>query len=76
MSIILNVPFVAILTGDKGKDERILNLLRITGLEDRILNDHMTCKDVHKNIDFKLVESRISKYIDDSLDFLKTSILS
>src|SRR5699024_3676865 len=37
-AIIFHKPVVAILTGDKGKDERVLNLLRICGLEHRILN--------------------------------------
>lgn len=76
MAIILNVPFVAILTGDKGKDERLLNILRIAGLENRILTNELTSYDIYKPIDFKLVESRISKYINSSLDFLKKSIYS
>jgi hypothetical protein len=74
MSIILNVPFVALLTGDKGKDERVLNILRIAGLENRILNDSMTSDEVRKPIDFNLAESRISVYIESSLEFLRKSI--
>lgn len=76
MSIILNVPFVAILTGDCGKDERILNILKIAGLENRVLTSNMTTADVVSPIDFQLVEERISKYIDSSKTFLKQAIFS
>lgn len=76
MAIVLNVPFVAIITGDKGRDERILNILKIAGLEDRILNDNMTYEDVCKDIDYGLVESKISQHINTSLDFLQKSIFS
>lgn len=76
MSIILNVPFIAVLTGDKGKDERILSILRITGLEDRILNDTMTCDDVNKPIDFKVVETKVSNYIESSKKFLRDAIFN
>lgn len=74
MSIILNVPFVAILTGDKGKDERVLNILKISGLENRILNNNMTASDIASPIDYVLVEQKISKYIASSKEFLNQAI--
>ena len=74
MSIILNKPFVAILTGDKGKDERILNVLEIVGLKDRILDKNTALSDVNKPIDFQRVEKRIDEYKQKSLDFLKNAI--
>lgn len=76
ISIILNIPFVAILTGDRGKDERVLNILKITGLEDRILTSNMTTEDVVSPIDFQLVDERISKHIASSKFFLKQAIFS
>ncbi|WP_404469081.1 polysaccharide pyruvyl transferase family protein [Sutcliffiella horikoshii] len=76
MSILLNVPFVAILTGNRGKDERILNILRITGLEDRIFNDNMTIEDVNAPIDYEMVEKKVQLHRKNSLDYLKNAILS
>ena len=76
MSVILNVPFIAVLTGDQGKDERVLNILRITGLENRILNDSMTLDDVNKPIDFTQVEAKVAEYRKKSMDFLKNAIAS
>lgn len=76
MAIIMNVPFVAILTGDKGKDERVLNILRISGLENRILRDGMTAADVGQGIEYKRVEERVSAYIYSSREFLRRAILA
>ncbi len=76
MSIILNKPFVAILTGDCGKDERVINILKIAGLENRILSPKMTAADVVTPIDYQHVEERVSKYINRSKDFLKQAIFS
>lgn len=73
-SIIFHKPFVAILTGDKGKDERILNLLRICGLEKRIITDRMTPDIIDETIDYAAVDSRIDKYRVNSKDFLKNAL--
>ena len=67
---------MAILTGDRGKDERVLNILKISGLENRILTSRMTADDVAAQIDYQLVEDRISKYIDSSKAFLKHAVFS
>jgi hypothetical protein len=74
MAIILNVPFVALLTGDQGKDERVLNILKITGLENRILNHNMTAEDVHAPINFSQVEARLEEYRSKSISYLKGAI--
>ena len=74
LSILLNVPFVAVLTGDQGKDERVLNILRITGLEKRILNSTMTLDDVNEPIDFGQVESRVEYHREKSMDFLRHAL--
>lgn len=76
MAIILNVPFVAILSGDSGRDERIINILKITELEDRILNEDMTVNDVNKSIDFKRAEHNLEAHRNKSISFLKSSIYS
>lgn len=76
MSIILHVPFVVILTGDQGKDERILNILKITGLESRILDRNITIDDVTNPIDFVKVETKVQEYRKKSFSFLKNAIFS
>jgi hypothetical protein len=76
MSIILNIPFVAVLTGDRGKDERLLNILRIAGLENRIFNGKMTFDDVSKPINFLRTEEKLEEYRNKSISFLKNAILT
>jgi hypothetical protein len=72
-SIILQKKFVVFLTGDKGKDERIENILRITGLESRIYNEYLTEKDLYKGIDYDKVQKKLQPYIKNSKDFLEGS---
>jgi hypothetical protein len=74
MSIILNVPFIAVLSGDRGKDERLLNILKIAGLEHRILNKKMNLDDVNRSIDFCQAEAKIKEYRNKSISFLKNAI--
>ena len=74
MAIIFRKSFVAILTGDKGKDERIENLLRITGLTNRIMTSSMTPKDVAEEIDYDLVDEKLRRFIDNSEAYLLNAI--
>lgn len=74
MSIILNRPFIAILTGDKGKDERPLNILRALNLESRILKPNMTPSDILSPIDWKSVNGRVEELKKESLEYLIKSI--
>ncbi|MEL5892543.1 polysaccharide pyruvyl transferase family protein [Bacteroides sp. GD17] len=74
LAIILNRPFVAILAGDMGKDERILSLLNLLGLQDRILSSFMTLNKVMEKIDYDRVNQKITSLRNDSLSFLKESI--
>lgn len=76
LAIILNKPFVAILTGDRGKDERILNILHLLGLKDRILSCKMRELDVEKKIDYKRVNAQIKELVKDSTEFLLNAIKS
>lgn len=69
-SIILHKNFVVFLTGDKGRDERIINLLKITGLTDRIYDNSMTVKDINADIDYKQVDEKLSHCIKESREFL------
>lgn len=74
MAIVLQVPFVAILTDNEGRNERIRNILKLTGLENRILTDKMTLEDVNKIIDYNSVENKLNKQKEKSLNFLKESL--
>ena len=74
ISIVLNKPFVVILTRNAGKDERLLNLLELLGLEDRILSEKMTADDVNRVIDYKEVNRKLEKLRKDSLDYLLNSL--
>lgn len=74
LSIILNKPFVAILTGDKGKDERLLSILSLLGLENRIFNERMTNEQVNALIDYSSVNKIIEELKFSSLQFLMNAI--
>ena len=75
LSIVLNRPFVAIITGDKGKDERPLSLLRILHLEDRILSPSMTIDDINRPIDYLEVNTRIEEMKKTSIDYLMKALI-
>lgn len=74
MSILLNRPFVAVLTGDKGKDERPLNILRALNLESRILSPGMTPSDIQSPIDWESVNKRIEELKKSSVAYLTKAI--
>ncbi len=74
MAIIFRKPFVAILTGDKGKDERVENLLRITGLTNRIMTSSMTPEDIAERIDYDLVDEKLRGFINNSKEYLLNAI--
>lgn len=74
MAIILHKPFVAILTGDQGKDERVTNLLKITGLEERVLTVATTQTEIDAAIDYDTVEERLNKYREISKLYLYNAI--
>ena len=74
MAIIFKKPFVAILTGDKGKDERVENLLRITGLTNRIMTSSMTPENVAEKIDYDLVDKKLRSFINNSEEYLLNAI--
>ncbi len=73
-AIIFRKPFCAILTGDQGKDERILNLLELTGLKDRILYSNTSIHSLLKPIDYDEVWKKLDKYIIRSKTYLKNAI--
>ena len=73
-AILFRKRFIAILSGDKGRDERLLNLLKITGLESRIFSRDMTVKDVEAEIDYDEAHRRLEVYRSYSRAFLKAAL--
>lgn len=74
LAIIYHKQFIVILTGDHGKDERITNLLKIAGLENRILTSTTKKADVLEKIDYEEVDSRIREYLEYSREYLRRAI--
>lgn len=73
-AIIFHKPFVAVLLGDSGQDERLVNLLKVTGLTNRILTDNLSLEEVYKPIDYEEVDKKLGVFIEDSKRFLNNSI--
>ena len=74
LSIIYHKQFVVILTGDHGKDERITNLLKIAGLESRILTSTANKDEIEAPIDYGAVDRRLADYLNDSREYLKRAL--
>jgi hypothetical protein len=68
-SLIFNKPFVCFLAG-KGKDERLLGLLRQTGLENRVFHDGMTAEEALAPVAWDDVNRRLGEQIRASKEFL------
>ena len=75
-AIIYHKKFSVLLTGNQGKDERILSLLSILGLEDRIIDTGTTVADINREIDYDAVEEKLERYRAASLDYLEKALLN
>lgn len=75
-SIIFHKQFMVLLTGNHGKDERLVNLLKITGLESRIMDYSTTKEQIMKKIDYDEVDKRLKPHLDRSKDYLRRAIFS
>ena len=73
-SIIYHKPFAVFLTGDHGKDERITNLLKITGLENRIVTSETSQEDILIPIDYAEVDRRLKDYLEASKEYLRRAV--
>ena len=73
-ALLFHKKFVAILSGDAGRDERLLNLIKITGLEKRIFTPQMTKEDVDQPIDYLEVEKRLDAFRNYSANYLKAAL--
>lgn len=76
LSIIFNKQFVCFITGDKGKDERVVGLLQALGLTDRIYTPEMTREDVDRPIDYARVSEKIGELLKQSSSYLLNALNS
>ena len=76
LAIIFNKQFVCFITGDKGKDERVMGLLRSLGLTDRIYTPEMTMERINRPINYDAVNEKKAELIRLSSSFLLSAINS
>lgn len=74
LSILFNKPFVVLLMGDKGKDERLVNLLTQLGLTNRIWSPSMTVNDIEAPIDYDDVNRKLEQMRQTSIQYLLSAI--
>lgn len=74
-AILYHKPVCVFLSGDPGKDERILSLLRISGLESRILTPHTMVQSICADIDYDRVDSALKPFYEKSREYLRRAIL-
>ena len=73
-AIIFRKKFVAFLSGDVGRDSRIVGLLDKLGLKRRIFHEQMTLSDVEEPIGYAAVNDKLRSLRLDSFDFLKKAL--
>lgn len=76
LAIMFHKPFCAILTGDSGKDERLVSLLKLIGQESRILTRSLRPDELRKEIDYEEVERRLKPYYEHSYEYLRRALYS
>ena len=74
-AILFHKPFVAILSErHAGRNQRLLNLLKIAGLEHRVLRPDMKTDEIDAPIDYEAVERRLQPHRAESLEFLRKAV--
>ena len=76
LAIIFNKQFVCFITGDKGKDERVVGLLQALGLTDRIYSPLMTMEDVNRPINYEKVNEKKDELLKQSSSYLLNALNS
>lgn len=74
LSILFNKPFVVFLMGDKGKDERLINLLTQLGLTKRVWTPGMNISDIEAPIDYEQVNKKLERMRELSMDYLRKAL--
>ena len=73
-AVLYHKPVCVLLSGDPGKDERILSLLRITGMESRILTPETTVQNICEDIDYDRVDAALRPYYEKSREYLRRAV--
>jgi hypothetical protein len=74
-SIIFNRPFVTLLNNNS-RDERSLSLLHLLGIKGRAISSHLNVEQaMSKQLDWSIVNSKLSVEQSKSIDFLKNVII-
>lgn len=72
-SIIFRKPFYVYV--DKKTGSRFESLLKVLGMEDRLVYDYLRPEEVSLDIDYDAVYEKLLKFRGDSLNFLRTALL-
>lgn len=73
-SILMEKPFIAFLSGDKGRDARIVELLYSLGLSDRIFTPSTTIDIAERKINYEAVNHKLSDMRAQSISFIRNAI--
>ncbi|MGF1834825.1 polysaccharide pyruvyl transferase family protein [Photobacterium sanguinicancri] len=74
LSIIFKKKFIVVLSGNVGRDSRIIDLLSSLGLSERIFSENMIINEIDQDINYDEVHSRLNTLRNDSLKFLENSL--
>jgi len=74
LAIIFKKPFITVLSGNKGRDSRIVDLLSELGLNDRIFSTKMTRSQIFQDIDYDSVYDSLNILREQSLIYLNESL--
>ncbi len=72
-SHIFHIPFVTLLPKTNG--ERIMNLLNLTGLQNRAVSDQVNMKSIDTAIDWEQVDKKLSNHIESSKNYLDRALI-
>lgn len=74
LSIIFRKKFIVALSGNEGRDSRIVDLLKLLELESRIFNSNMTLDDINIDVDYDVVHTKLDILKKQSLTYLEKSL--
>lgn len=74
LSIIFQKKFIVILSGNEGRDSRIVDLLDTLGLSNRIFCSSMSISDIDADINYKPIHKTLTNLRTESLLFLENSL--
>lgn len=73
-AIIFQKQFGVLLTGNYGKDERIVSLLKLLGLEDRVVSTSTKPEQLYEKIEYDKVNEKLESARSRSLEYLRCAV--